>query len=70
MNYSVALMVSFYKRKNIFDEEDFSLVLEGITMHDVEAFIPRMLTRFFTDSLMYGNLTEDVRNIDLFFIKI
>jgi insulysin len=33
----------------------------GITLHDLEAFIPRMLTRLYTDSLMYGNLTKEVR---------
>jgi hypothetical protein len=32
----------------------------GITTHDVELFIPQMLTRFYTDSLMYGNLTKEV----------
>ncbi len=39
-------------------------------MHDIESFIPRMLARFYTDSLMYGNLTKDVSRIHLNFIKI
>jgi len=34
-------------------------------MHDIESFIPRMLARFYTDSLMYGNLTKDVSRIHL-----
>ncbi|CAF1425013.1 unnamed protein product [Adineta steineri] len=33
--------------------------IDGITAHDLDSFISRMLTRFFTDSLMYGNLTKD-----------
>lgn len=32
---------------------------KGVTTHDLESFIPRMLTRFYTDSLMYGNLTKE-----------
>ena len=39
------------------------LPLKGVTIEDMEAFIPRMLTRFFIDSLMYGNLTKDVRRL-------
>jgi len=42
---------------------------EGITIHDLESFIPRMLTRFYTDSLMYGNLTKDVRITSLLLEK-
>ncbi len=34
--------------------------IDGITVQDIESFIPRILTRFYTDSLMYGNLTKDV----------
>ncbi|CAF3683386.1 unnamed protein product [Rotaria sp. Silwood1] len=33
--------------------------LDDITMHDVESFIPRVLKRFYIDSLMYGNLTKN-----------
>jgi len=46
----------------------FSFCFKGITVHDVESFIPRMLTRFYTDSLMYGNLTKDVRRIFVFVV--
>jgi hypothetical protein len=49
----------FKKKKNIQLGNNFSF-FKGITIHDVESFIPRMLTRFYTDSLMYGNLTKDV----------
>ncbi|CAF1466331.1 unnamed protein product, partial [Rotaria sordida] len=33
--------------------------LDDITMHDVESFITRILKRFYSDSLMYGNLTKN-----------
>ncbi|CAF1172849.1 unnamed protein product [Adineta steineri] len=33
--------------------------IDNITVHNLDSFITQMLTRFFTDSLMYGNLTED-----------
>lgn len=32
----------------------------GITLEDVIQFIPRMLRRLYTDSLMYGNLSKEV----------
>ena len=46
---------------NISDEKNSSLSSSlGITVHDLEAFIPRVLNRFYIDSLMYGNLTKEV----------
>ncbi|CAF3973712.1 unnamed protein product [Adineta steineri] len=33
--------------------------IDSITAHGLDSFITRVLTRFFTDSLMYGNLTKD-----------
>ncbi|CAF4180716.1 unnamed protein product, partial [Adineta steineri] len=34
-------------------------LIDGITAHDLDSFITRMLSRFFTNSLMYGNLTKN-----------
>lgn len=64
MNYLVVLMVCL-KTNSI---KNFYHFRSGITMHDIESFIPRMLARFYTDSLMYGNLTKDVSRIHLNFI--
>jgi hypothetical protein len=46
----------------------FPSYFKGITIQDIESFIPRILTRFYTDSLMYGNLTKDVRKLSFLII--
>ncbi|CAF3245595.1 unnamed protein product [Rotaria socialis] len=51
--------VTYLTAEHQWNKDELLSCIDGITVHDVEAFIPRMLTRFFTDSLMYGNLTKD-----------
>ncbi|CAF2145915.1 unnamed protein product [Rotaria magnacalcarata] len=51
--------VTYLTAEHQWNKDELLSCIDGITIHDVEAFIPRMLTRFFTDSLMYGNLTKD-----------
>jgi hypothetical protein len=59
MNYSVVSMVSSLLL-NI-NVQSLIIVLLGITLDDLQSFIPRMLGRLYTDALMYGNITREVK---------
>ncbi|CAF1121848.1 unnamed protein product [Adineta ricciae] len=51
--------VTYLTAEHQWNKDELLSCIDGITIEDIEAFIPRMLTRFFIDSLMYGNLTKD-----------
>lgn len=51
--------VTYLTAEHQWNKDELLSCIDGITIHDLESFIPRMLTRFYTDSLIYGNLTKD-----------
>ncbi|CAF4107813.1 unnamed protein product, partial [Adineta steineri] len=51
--------VTYLTAEHQWDKNELLSCIDSITAHDLDSFITRMLTRFFTDSLMYGNLTKD-----------
>ncbi|CAF0723441.1 unnamed protein product [Adineta steineri] len=51
--------VTYLTAEHQWNKDELLSCIDGITAHDLDSFITRMLTRFFTDSLMYGNLTKD-----------
>ncbi|CAF4101838.1 unnamed protein product [Adineta steineri] len=51
--------VTYLTAQHQWNIDELLSCIDGITAHDLDSFITRMLTRFFTDSLMYGNLTKD-----------
>ncbi|CAF0979560.1 unnamed protein product [Adineta steineri] len=51
--------VTYLTAQHQWNIDELLSCIDGITAHDLDSFIKRMLTRFFTDSLMYGNLTKD-----------
>ncbi|CAF0913402.1 unnamed protein product [Rotaria sordida] len=51
--------VTYLTADHQWNKDELLSCIDGITMYDVESFIPRMLNRFYTDSLMYGNLTQN-----------
>ncbi|CAF1449332.1 unnamed protein product [Adineta steineri] len=51
--------VGYLTAQHQWNEDELLSCIDSITAHDLDSFITRMLTRFFTDSLMYGNLTKD-----------
>ncbi|CAF3988520.1 unnamed protein product [Rotaria sp. Silwood1] len=50
--------VTYLTAEHQWNNDELLSCIDGITMNNVESFIPRMLNRFYTDSLMYGNLTK------------
>ncbi|UJR37824.1 hypothetical protein I4U23_030514 [Adineta vaga] len=51
--------VTYLTAEHQWNKDELLSCIDGITVQDIEAFIPRVLTRFFIDSLMYGNLTKE-----------
>ncbi|CAF3867523.1 unnamed protein product [Adineta steineri] len=51
--------VTYLTAEHQWNHSELLSCIDSITAHDLDSFITRMLTRFFTDSLMYGNLTKD-----------
>ncbi|CAF1145140.1 unnamed protein product [Adineta steineri] len=51
--------VTYLTAEHQWNKDELLSCIDSITAHDLDSFITRMLTRFFTDSLMYGNLTKD-----------
>ncbi|CAF2706664.1 unnamed protein product [Rotaria sp. Silwood2] len=51
--------VTYLTAEHQWNKDELLSCIDGITMNDLESFIPQMLTRFYTDSLMYGNLTKN-----------
>ncbi|CAF3683030.1 unnamed protein product [Adineta steineri] len=51
--------VTYLTAQHQWNIDELLSCIDSITTHDLDSFITRMLTRFFTDSLMYGNLTKD-----------
>ncbi|CAF0762387.1 unnamed protein product [Adineta steineri] len=54
-DYGVTYLIAEHQ----WNKDELLSCIDGITVHDLDSFITRMLTRFFTNSLMYGNLTKD-----------
>lgn len=60
---------TFTKKKELYSIK--TCTISGITIHDLESFIPQMLSRFYMDSLMYGNITKEVKTkVALVFLPI
>lgn len=58
--YQMAIFgVTYLTAEHHWNKDELLSCIDGITIDDLKAFIPRMLTRLYTDSLMYGNLTKD-----------
>lgn len=51
--------VSYLTAEHQWSKDELLSCVDGITLEDMASFIPRMLRRLYTDSLMYGNLTKE-----------
>ncbi|CAF0843089.1 unnamed protein product [Didymodactylos carnosus] len=51
--------VQYLITEHVWAREELLSCIDGITVHDLELFIPRMLSRFYIEALMYGNLTKE-----------
>ncbi|CAF1601723.1 unnamed protein product, partial [Didymodactylos carnosus] len=57
--------ITYLTAEHLWNKEELLSCIDGITVHDLEVFIPRMLSRFYIDALMYGNITKEVLYIIL-----